>query len=87
MAIAESQDSRSQDGCDIDDSPLVGRARSFGAVGHGPNLRKRMATIRGWGRFVTEGAASIVYLPGGSDNRRTHIMTGPVSALVLTTSS
>jgi hypothetical protein len=56
LAIPESQDSRSQDRCDVDESVLVGRARSFSAVSHGQNLRKENAIVRsdGWGRFVAE---------------------------------
>ena len=49
---------------------LVGRARSFSAVGHGEKLHKRIATDRGLGRFVAENAASIVYLPGGGSSWR-----------------
>ena len=72
LAIPESQDSGSQDRCDVDESLLFGRARSYSAVGHVRNLRMRMANARGsgWGRFVAERAASIVYLPGGDPSWR-----------------
>ena len=71
LPLPEPQDSRCQDRCNVNKSLLVGRARSFNAVGHGQNLRKRMATDRGdrWAGLWPS-AASIVYLPGGGASWR-----------------
>jgi len=48
LAIPESQDSRSQDRCVVDESLLIGCARSANAVGHGRFSAKEHYRSRRW---------------------------------------
>lgn len=69
--LPEPQDSRSQDRCNIDESLLVGSARSFSAVGHVKISAREwppIAAMAGAGSWPS--AASIVYLPGGDPSWR-----------------